>query len=58
MTTIIISNEEMDDILKIVKSFQESGLLIQGVSETNQNEAREQKGGFLSMLLGLLGASL
>ena len=58
MTTIIISNEEMDDILKIVKSFQGSGLLIQGVSETNQNEAREQKGGFLSMLLGLLGASL
>ena len=58
MTTIIISNEEMDDIMKIVKSFQESGLLIQGVSETIQNEARKQKGGLLSMLLGLLGASL
>ena len=48
----------MDDIMKIVKSFQESGLLIQGVSETIQNEARKQKGGLLSMLLGLLGASL
>ena len=38
-TTLIISNEEMNDIIKIVKSLEESGLLIKGVSETIQNEA-------------------
>ena len=48
----------MKDILKIVKSLEDSGLLLEGVSETIQNEAKEQKGGFLSMLLGTLGASL
>ena len=48
----------MDDILKIVKSPEDSGLLLKGVSETIQNEAKEQRGGFLSMLLGTLGASL
>ena len=48
----------MDDILKIVKSLEDSGLLLKGVSETIQNEAKEQRGGFLSMLLGTLGASL
>ena len=58
MTTLIISNKEMDDIMKIVKSLKESGLLIKGVNETIQNEAKEQKGGILSMLLGTLGASL
>ena len=58
MTTLIISNEEMNDILKIVKSFKESGLLIKGVRETIKNEAKEQKGRFISMLLGTLGASL
>ena len=57
-TTIIISNEEMNDIMKIFKSFEESGLLIKGVSETIKNEAKKPKGGFLSMLLGTLGASL
>ena len=57
-TTLIISNDEMDDILKIVKSLQNSGLLLNGVSETIQHEAKEQRGGFLSMLLGTLGASL
>ena len=57
-TTLIISNDEMDDILKIVKSLEDSGLLLKGVSETIQNEAKEQRGGFLSMLLGTLGASL
>ena len=44
--------------MKIVKSLEDSGLLLKGVSETIQNEAKEQKGGFLSMLLGTLGASL
>ena len=48
----------MKDIMKIIKSLEDSGLLIKGVSETIQNEAKEQKGGFLSMLLGTLGASL
>ena len=57
MTTLIISNEEMNDILKIVKSLEDSGLLLKGVSETIQHEAKEQNGGFLSMLL-TLGASL
>ena len=44
--------------MKIVTSFEDSGLLIKVVSETIENEAKEQKGGFLSMLLGTLGASL
>ena len=56
--TLIISNDEMDDILKIVKSLEGSGVLLKGVSETIQHEAKEQRGGFLSMLLGTLGASL
>ena len=47
----------MEDILKIVKSLEDSELLL-GVSETIKNEATEQKGGFLSMLLGTIGASL
>ena len=57
-TTLIISNDELDDILKIVKHLEDSGLLLKGVSETIQNEAKEQRGGFLSMLSGTLGASL
>ena len=56
--TLIISNDEMHDIFKIVKSLEDSGILLKGVSETIQNEAKEQRGGFLSMLLGTLGASL
>ena len=48
----------MEDIIKIVKSLEDSGLLLKGVSETIQNEAIEQKGGFVSMLLGTLEASL
>ena len=54
VTTLIISNEEMNDVMKIVKSIEESGLLIKGVSETVKNEAKEQKGEFLRMLLGTL----
>ena len=59
-TTLIISNDEMGAILKIVKSLENSGVLLKGVikSETIQHEAKEQRGGFLSMLLGTLGASL
>ena len=57
-TTLIISNDEMEDIMKIVKSLEDSGILLKGVSETVQNELKEQKGGFLGMLLGSLGPSL
>ena len=57
-TTLIISNDEMNDILKIVKSLEDSGILLKGNGETIKNDAKEQKGGFLSMLLGTLGASL
>ena len=49
-TALIISNYEMEDIIKMVESLEDSGLLLKGVSETIQNEAKEQKGGFLSML--------
>ena len=56
--TLIISNDEINDIIKIVKSLDDSGLLLKGVTETVQNELKEQKGGFLSILLGTLGASL
>ena len=57
-TTLIISNEEMNDIMKIVRSLEESDLLIKGVTKTIQNKANRQKGRFLGMLLGTLGASL
>ena len=57
-TTLIISNDERDDILKIVKSLEDSNVLLKGVSETIQREAKEQRGGFLGMLLGTFGASL
>ena len=48
----------MKDIIEIVKSLKDSGLILKGVSETIQNESKEQKRGFLSMLLGTLVASL
>ena len=57
-TTLIISNDKIEDIIKIVKSLEYSGLLLKGVTKTVQIEVKEQKGGYLSMLLGTLGASL
>ena len=57
-TTLIISNDKMDNFLKIVKCLEDSGVLLKGVSETIQHEAKEQRGGFLSMLLGTLEVSL
>ena len=57
-TALIISNEEMDNLMKIVKSLEESGLVVKGVSETIKNEGKEQKGGFLQMLLRTLADSL
>ena len=56
--TLIISNKDMDDLIEIVKYLEDSGLLLKGVTETVQNEIKEQKGGFISMLLRTLGASL
>ena len=57
-TTLIISNEEINDIMKIVQALEDSNISLKGVTKTVQNEVKEQKGGFLSMLLGILGASL
>ena len=57
-TTLIISNEEMNDIIKVIQALEDSNILLKGVTKTIKNEAKEKKGGFLSMLLGILGASL
>ena len=57
-TTLISSNEEMNDIIKIVQALQDSNVLLKGATETVKNKTKEQKGGVLSMLLGTLGASL
>ena len=57
-TTLIISNEEMIDIMKIVQALEDSNILLNGVTKTIKNETKERKGGFLSILLGTLGASL
>ena len=57
-TTLIISNDEMNDIIKIIKALENSGVLLKGVNKTIENATKEQRGGFLPMLLGTLGASL
>ena len=57
-TTLIISNEEMNDIMKIIQALENSNILLKGVTKTIKNETKEEKGGFLSMLLGALGATL
>ena len=57
-TTLIISNEEMNDIMKIVQALEDSNILLKGVSKTTKHETKEQKGGFLSLSLGTLGDSL
>ena len=57
-TTLIISNEKLNDIMKIVQALEDSNILLKGVTKTIKNKTKEQKGGFLSMLLGTLGASL
>ena len=54
----IIEQEDMNDIMKIIEVLENSGILLKGVSKTIENETKEQRGGFLSMLLGTLGASL
>ena len=57
-TTLIISNEEMNDIMKIVQALEDSNILLKGVIKTIKKKIKEQKGVFLSMLLATLGASL
>ena len=57
-TTLMISNEEMNDIMKIVQALEDSNILLKGVTQTIKNKTKEQNGGFLGMLLGTLGTSL
>ena len=58
-TTITISNEEMNDIIiKIIQALENSNILLKEITKTIKNETKKQKGGFLTMLLGTLGASL
>ena len=56
--TLIISNEEMNDIMKIVQALKNSNTLLKGITKTTENGTKEQKGGFSGILLGNLGASL
>ena len=58
MTTLIISNEEINDMMKIIKTLEDSRVLLNGVTKTIENEAKQQKVGFLGMLLSTLDASL
>ena len=58
MTTLIISNDDLNDLIKIVRALEERDLLLKWTSKTIKNETKKQEGGFLSMLLGILGASL
>ena len=55
---LIIEEENMQDIIKIIKELENSDILLNGISKTMENEIKEQRGGFLSILLGTLGASL
>ena len=55
---LILEQEDMNDIMKIIEALENSGILLKGVSKTIENETKEQTGGFLSMLLGTLEASL
>ena len=57
-TTLVISNEEINDIMKIIQALKDSDILLKRVTKTIKNEIKEQKGGFLFVLLGTLGASL
>ena len=57
-TTLINSNEDMNDIMKIVQALENSDILLKEFTKTIKNETKEQKGGFLSILLGTLGAFL
>ena len=54
---LVIEQEDMNDIMKIIESLENSSILLKGVTKTIENETKDQRGGFLSMLLGTLGAS-
>ena len=56
-TTLIISNDDLNDLLEAIKSLEKNGILLDGITETIKNEVKEQKGAFLSMLLSTLGTS-
>ena len=56
--SLIIEQEDMKDIMKIIKALENSGILLKGVSKTIKKETKGQRGGFLSILLGTLGAIL
>ena len=56
--TLIISNKEMNETMKIVQALEDSNILLKGVTKTIKNKTKEQKGGFLRMFLGTLRASL
>ena len=55
---LVIEQEDMNDVMKIIEALENSGILLKGVTKTIANETKEQRGGFLSMLLGTLGVSL
>ena len=55
---LVIEQEDMSDIMKIIEALENSGILLKGVTKTIENETKEQRGGFLGMLLGTLGVSL
>ena len=55
---LVIEQEDMNDIIKIIEALENSGILLKGVTKTIENETKEQRGGFLGMLLGTLGGSL
>ena len=55
---LVIEQEDMNDIMKIIEALEDSGILLKGVTKTIENETKDQRGGFLSMLLGTLGATL
>ena len=58
ITALLISNEEIEDLMKTIKSLEKSGFLVRGISDRIKNKAKEQKGGFLRMLLRTLAASM
>ena len=55
---LIIEQEDMNDIIKFIEALENSGILLKGVTKTIENETKEQRGRFISMLLGTFGASL
>ena len=55
---LVIEQEDMNDVIKVIEALENSGILLKGVTKTIEHETKEQRGGFLSMLLGTLGASL